>query len=228
MSNPAQTLPPAAPAAAAVTGPPVYAYANQRVVRPPLTKAQRNRAFLAGAVSNTLLTAGLTIVTLSALFAIYAALFAFAAELGDEQSAPTRSMFASVLRSLGLSPDQAWVVWVWFLVAMLIGAALACAGIWIGRLMLATTDIDRPWAVTWSASGILVGTGLLSSTVVSPAAVPFATILIAAFAANGVGGWGMGLVLALMIVAWIASVVIYAVAGSLAWWWMAHALRRSA
>ena len=227
MSNPAQTLPPAQPAPAPVTGPPVYAYANQRVVRPPLPKATRNRAFLAGAVSNTLLTAGLTIVLLSCLFAVYAAMFAFVAEVSESSSAPT-PLFDSVIRSLGLSPDQAWAVWVSFLVAALLGAALAAAGIWIGRVILRTTDIDRPWAVTWSASGILVGTGLLASTVVSPAAVPFATIVVAAFAANGIGGWGTGLVLALFIATWIASVVVYAVAGSLVWWWMAHALRRSA
>jgi hypothetical protein len=44
-----------------------FSYPNQRPIRPLLSREHRNRVFVAGALSNTVLTAGLTIVSLAGI-----------------------------------------------------------------------------------------------------------------------------------------------------------------
>lgn len=211
--------------------PPAFSYPNQRVVRPPLPRAQRNRAFLAGAVSNTVLTAGLAIVSFAGVVFAVLGFVSVVWELIPQSEADRYRPIDDILAALGLSPDESWVIWVALLVFMILGAAVSCAGIWIGKAILASSGVARPWGVTWSATGILLGIGVIVSTVISPLTAPLVSLVSGAIAASGVdtGGSGdMGLIVATSIVASVLSLVAYAAAGSLVWWWMAHALRRAA
>jgi hypothetical protein len=219
------------PAPAQIVGPPVYAYANQRVVRPPLSKVTRKRVWLAGALGNLVLSGGLLIVTLAGVLLLIALILAFVSALAA-QSAPTMvdTPFDHVVRAFGLDGGRTWILWTALIVALLVGLAVCAAGVWIGKAILSSGGVDRAWAVATSASGILVGVGLIFSTVASPLTAPLLTIIFsAAVASGGVAPedqQGILVVLVFSILITVLSVVAYAVAGSLVWWWMAHALRR--
>jgi fumarate reductase subunit D len=214
-----------------LTQPPGFSYPNERVVRPPLTRAHRNRAWLAGAVSNTVLTAGLTIVTLAGILFLIVVIMSLVQGIARQSDGYQVRPLDSVLEAVGLSPQHAWVAWLVLIVGMLLGAAVGWAGIWIGKAMIASVGVARPWAVTWSATGILVGIGLIASTVLSPLIAPLITIVVGAVLGSGsVSGEdasGIALTFAASILASIFSLLVYATAGSLVWWWMAHALRRA-
>ncbi|SMG14720.1 hypothetical protein [Agreia pratensis] len=211
--------------------PPAFAYPNQRVVRPPLPKAQRNRVFIAGAVSNTVLTAGLSIMSLAAiLFFIVASMWLIWEFLSPSLSGTYRPV-DEMLAAVGLAPEQGWVAVAVLMITMVVGLAVCWAGIWIGKAMIASVGVARPWAVAWSASGILLGTGLIMSSVLSPVAGPLMTVVFSASAlsgsGSGAGAESVGIVAAIAILGTLVSIVVYAAAGLLAWWWMAHALRRA-
>jgi hypothetical protein len=212
--------------------PPAFSYPNQRVVRPPLPRAQRTRVLIAGAVSNTVLSAGLTIVSLAGILFFIVAIMSFVQEIVRRSDESAVRPVDSILEAAGLSPDQAWVAWLVLVVAMLLGAAVSVAGIWIGKAMIAPVGVARPWAVAWSASGILVGTGLVASTVVSPLLAPLAAIgfgaILGSGSVSGEDASGLGITFAVSVIATLFSVLVYAAVGSLVWWWMAHALRRAA
>ncbi|WP_374946281.1 hypothetical protein [Agreia sp.] len=211
--------------------PPAFSYPNQRVIRPPLTRAHRSRALVAGAVSNVVLTAGLIIVSLAGILILIGAIMSLVQEIILRTDGSRVGPVDYVLDAVGLPSSDVWVAWVVLGVALIVGAAISWAGIWIGKAMIASVGVARPWAVTWSASGILIGLGVLASTVISPLAAPLATILFGAVLGSGsVSGEdasGIGVTLAVSILATLFSVVVYAAAGALVWWWMAHALRRS-
>jgi hypothetical protein len=212
--------------------PPAFSYPNQRVVRPQLPRAQRTRVLIAGAVSNTVLSAGLTIVSLAGILFFIVAIMSFVQEIVRRSDESAVRPVDSILEAAGLSPDQAWVAWLVLVVAMLLGAAVSVAGIWIGKAMIAPVGVARPWAVAWSASGILVGTGLVASTVVSPLLAPLAAIgfgaILGSGSVSGEDASGLGITFAVSVIATLFSVLVYAAVGSLVWWWMAHALRRAA
>lgn len=215
-----------------LTQPPAFSYPNQRVIRPPLPRAQRTRVFVAGAVSNVVLTAGLTIVSLAGILFLIVAIMSLVQGIIRQTEGYQVRPVDSVLEAVGLSSDQAWVAWLVLVVAMLLGAAVSWAGIWIGKAMIASAGVARPWAVAWSASGILIGVGLIMSTIISPLAGPLVSIVFGALVASGApvddGSAHVGIALAISIIATLLSIVVYAAAGSLVWWWMAHALRRAA
>lgn len=215
-----------------LTQPPAFSYPNQRVVRPPLPRAQRTRVFVAGAVSNLVLTAGLTIVSLAGILFLIVAIMSLVQGIIRQTEGYQVRPVDSVLEAVGLSPEQAWVAWLVLIVAMLLGAAVSWAGIWIGKAMIASAGVARPWAVAWSASGILIGVGLIMSTIISPLAGPLVSIVFGALVASGApvddGSAHMGIALVISIIATLLSIVVYAAVGSLVWWWMAHALRRAA
>lgn len=212
--------------------PPAFTYPNQRVIRPPLPRAQRNRVLVAGAVSNTVLTAGLTILTGASILFLIVAIFTFVwAILPASQRDGRYQPFDDMLAAVGLSPEQGWVAWVVLIGTMIVGAAVSWAGIWIGKSMIASAGVARPWAVAWSASGILVGIGFITSAVFSPMAGPLMAVVFGAVAASGTATGAdardMGLVVLFSLVATLFSLVVYAAAGLFVWWWMAHALRRA-
>lgn len=217
--------------------PPAFSYPNQRIVRPPLSKNERKRAFLAGAISNTVLSAGLGIVSSAAFVIAFGViwqlvLFFVKASTTAESSFESRGPVESFLDWLGYDPADAWILWVVIVVVLIAGAFVTWAGIWVGKAIFAESGAARPWGVTWSATGILLGLGLIMSTVVSPLAGPLFSIMFGAAAASGMptddGTASMGVILAVSIIGAILSLAFYAVAGSLVWWWMAHAMRRSA
>jgi hypothetical protein len=171
-------------------------------------------------------------VSLAGIFFFIVAIMSFVQEIVRRSDESAVRPVDSILGAAGLSPDQAGVAWLVLIVAMLLGAAVSVAGIWIGKAMIAPVGVARPWAVAWSASGILVGTGLVASTVVSPLLAPLAAIVFGAILGSGtVSGEdasGLGITFAVSIIATLFSVLVYAAVGSLVWWWMAHALRRAA
>jgi hypothetical protein len=116
-----------------LTQPPGFSYPNQRVLRPPLTRAHRNRVLLAGAVSNTVLTAGLTIVTLAGILFLIVAIMSLVQSIIRQSDGYQVRPVDSVLGAVGLSPESAWVAWLVLIVAMLLGAAVSWMGIWTAR-----------------------------------------------------------------------------------------------
>ena len=167
--------------------------------------------------------------TLSPLLVSFLAALQIASCANDSnptETPPTENPPAEIPQTEG------WIMWTGLVIALLLGVAVCVAGVWIGKAILSSAGVDRAWAVATSASGILVAVGFVFSTVMSPLTAPLMTIIFsAAFASGGVAPddqQGIGLVLVFSILITVASVVAYAVAGSLVWWWMAHALRRSA
>jgi hypothetical protein len=210
---------------------PGFSYQNPRVVRPPLSRSHRSRVFLAGAVSNTVLTMGLTIMLLAGMFLMIGALMAVIQGVERRERPDAYSPLDDILRALGLSPDQGWIACVVLIAVTIAGAGVSWAGIWIGKSIIARAGVARPWVVAWSASGILIGIGLIMTTVVSPVVGPLMAILVSAFALSGAtsdGAEGAGIALLMSILATVVSLVVYAAAGMLVWWWMAYALRRAA
>ncbi|KJC64016.1 hypothetical protein [Agreia bicolorata] len=217
--------------------PPAFSYPNQRVIRPPLPKTQRNRALFAGAVSNTVLSAGLGILSAAGLVIAFGLIWEFVLLLIRASGTSTSSFGDQrpvewVLERLGYDPSDAWIFWAVIVVLLIAGAFVSWAGIWIGKAIVAESGAARPWAVTWSATGILLGLGLIASTVVSPLAGPALSVVLGSAVASGAptedGSAGIGVALAASIIGAILSLAVYAIAGSLVWWWMAHALRRAA
>jgi hypothetical protein len=210
---------------------PGFSYQNPRVVRPPLQRAHRNRVFLAGAVSNTVLTMGLTIALLAGTFLAIGAIMAVVHGVERRERPNAYSPLDDILRALGLSPDRAWIVFVVLVAVAILGGAVSWAGIWIGKSMIASAGVARPWAVALSASGILVGVGVLMTSVVSPVAGPMLSVMFGAFALSSASSGGpeaAAVPLLVSILATVVSLVFYAAAGMLVWWWMAYALRRAA
>jgi hypothetical protein len=198
----------------------------------PLSREHRNRVFVAGAVSNTVLNVGLTIVSLAGILLLIGTAVSLVWAIIPESDIGEYRPIDEVLAAVGLSPDQAWVAWAVLVGTMILGAAVSGAGVWIGKDLIASAGVARPWAVSWSATGILLGLGIVASTVVSPVAGPVLTIIFGAVLGSGsVTGEDaseIGVVLAISIVATVLGLIIYAAIGSLVWWWMAHALRRAA
>jgi hypothetical protein len=202
-----------------------------------LSKNERTRAFLAGAISNTVFSAGLGIVSSAAFVIAFGVIWQFVlffvkASTTAESRFESRGPVESFLDWLGYDPADAWIFWVVIVVVLIAGAFVTWAGIWVGKAIFAESGAARPWGVTWSATGILLGLGLITSTVVSPFAGPLFSIMFGAAAASGMptddGTGSLGVILAVSIIGAILSLAFYAVAGSLVWWWMAHAMRRSA
>jgi hypothetical protein len=212
--------------------PPAFSYPNQPVIRPPLSRTQRNRAFIAGAVSNTVLTAGLTIVSLAGILFLIVGIVSLVWAIVPKSDLGDYRPLDEVLAAVGLAPEQGWIVWIVLIGTMILGAAVCAGGIWIGKDIAAAAGVARPWAVTWSATGILVGLGLIASTVISPVAGPLMLIVFGAVLGSGSvsadAASDVGLFFGISVLATILGFVVYAAAGSLVWWWMAHALRRAA
>jgi hypothetical protein len=211
---------------------PAFSYPNHRPIRAPLSRAHRNRVFVAGALSNTVLSIGLTIVSLAGILLFIVVLLAVVWAIIPRSNSSDDRPLDVILAAVGLSPDQAWVAVAVPLGTMILGALVSGAGIWIGKDLIASAGVARPWAVSWSATGILVGLGLVASTVISPVAAPLMTIVFGAVlgsgSVSGEDGSGVGVALAISIVATVLGLVFYAAVGSLVWWWMAHVMRRAA
>jgi hypothetical protein len=115
---------------------------------------------------------------------------------------------------------QAWVIPL--VIAGIVGAALWVLSLFISRRMLARAKHPSPWGVTWAGAGIAIAASWVVSWIawlplqIAGAVVPGAY--------NSFES-GLGLTIALSIVGMLINLVIAAVLGWLAWWWMAHTMR---
>ena len=206
-----------------------YGAVPARPPAPPLQPRQKRGAFVAGAVSLTLVNLGgsmlLAAIILGVILAFFSALLTAASRGADGVRIDPQAR--AVLDLLETVNAPAWL-----LGAGLLGLVILVLGVFTSFWILRAHDVVRPWAVTWSAIGIsipalaivssvlsvlgqVVGTLSLSSLFPAPgAAVPDATAV------------GLGTGIALVVVSLVVSLVVFAVVGALIWWWMAHALRR--
>lgn len=192
-------------------------YAPVASRRPPLTKRQKRGAAWGGIVGFNLLTLGFSLFLLPFVVALLWSAFAFL----------TTNLIKG-LNGSGKSPsiqDFGVDLGPWILpgvVVSLIGLALMAVAIVASRAILKGYGVTRPGGVTWAGAGIaIVGFWMLSWI---PALLVQAVS--GALSADQ-AGWAENLGISVITLALLALVG-NSVIGWLAWWWMAHALRRDA
>ncbi|MFD3443626.1 hypothetical protein ACFDTO_03375 [Microbacteriaceae bacterium 4G12] len=123
---------------------------------------------------------------------------------------------------------------VWLAGAGLLGLVILVLGIFTSFWILRAHNVVRPWAVTWSSVGISIPALVIVSSVLSVLGQVVGTLSLSSlFPAPGAtvpdaSAVGFGTGIALVVVSFVVSLVVFAVVGALIWWWMAHALRRPA
>ncbi len=199
---------------------PVYPMAP-RVVRPPLDGRAKRGAAIAGAVGFVLLTVGWSLVAipivLGVLFAVFVALFAAIAGAagsgGDDGSRGAVRQFLDGV-DVGRYVSPLLVV-----IVILVGLVLMAAAILISGRVLRAHAVNRPWAVTWAASGIAIVASWIVSSVGSALLQAVLVPITANYQTVDAGLWIAAGVYA------VIALVVTAVIGWLSWWWMAHAMR---
>lgn len=206
MTVPAQPAAPSAPYA-----PPV------RYVKPPLTARAKRGATIAGIVGFLMLTAGWTLGVLTLAVAVIALVgMTILSQITDADISGADSfkqMFEGLNASAFVLP---------LILVAIFGLLLMVGGLFVSAGILKSHGVTRPWAVTWAGFGIAVvaswvATGILNLiiSVISALFQDSSNTFDTAF-------WvGAGATV-------ILSIVVNAVIGWLAWWWMAHALRPAA
>lgn len=196
---------------------PAAGYAPVAPRRPPLTKRQRLGAAWGGIVGFNLLTLGFSIFVLPLVAALFWSAFAFITTnlvrgLNGSGKGPSIQDFG-----VDLGP---WIVP--GVVVSVIGLALMAVAIVVSLAILKRHGVNRPGGVTWAGAGIaIVGFWLLSW-------IP-ALLVQAVSGALSAGQVGWGQNLGISVTALVSSTLVgNSVIGWLAWWWMAHALRRDA
>lgn len=187
--------------------------------RAPLGRRERRGAFWAGAVGFNLLTLGFTLVVVPIVVAAFGAflalLFGEISRSSDELSTgylAVRGVFASldfgILGIIGIA-------------VVVIGLAIMAAALFVSSGILRSHGIARAWPVTWAAAGIAIVAYWL---------VGWITAVLPQFLSTALSSGGLDETTTFVstgIVALVLAIVVNAVIGWLAWWWMAHALRRS-
>ena len=178
--------------------------------RLPLTSREKIGAGIAGAVGFLLLTLGWALFSLPIAIVVVGAVCAL--------------IFAGIQRAAG---DQgpigvlqgfdpaAWILPL--LLSGLVGLVLIVASVFVSRVILRANGVSKPWVVTFAGAGIAIVASWIVSAIL---AIPVQ--LVGAFSSDGVTSAPP---LALGIVALVFGVVVTAVIGWLAWWWMAHLTR---
>jgi hypothetical protein len=197
--------------------PVVAGYATAGLRRPPLTRRQKAGASWGGIVGFNLLTLGFSLFLLPLFAAVFWSIFVFfvanlSKSLNGSGKAPSLGDFGV---DFGL----------WVIPGVLVsvaGLALMAVAVLVSRAILKRHGVNRPGPVTWAGAGIaIVGFWFLS----------WIPALLVQAVSRGLSsaevGWGENLgisAVALVLVTLVGNSVI----GWLAWWWMAHALRRDA
>lgn len=205
-----------APATTATPEPGHVPGAYSPVPRPGLSPREKTGAFWAGAVGFNLLTLGFSLVLLPLAAALFWSIFVFF--ITNVSKSLNGSGLGPSLQDFGfdLSP---WIVP--GIAVAVIGVALMAVAIIASRAILKGHGVHRPSGVTWAGAGIaIVGFWLLCWI---PALIAQLT---SSAMSSADAGWDANLGFSGAALA-LSAVVINTVVGWLAWWWMAHALRRT-
>lgn len=197
------------------TPPPAY----PAVKKPPLSPELKRTASVAGAVSFTVMSIGWGLFSTAVGIGLFASLFTWVLSRVGASGDLDADYFRLMDFIDNINP-QAWVIPL--VIAGIVGAALWVLSLFISRRMLARAKHPSPWGVTWAGAGVAIAASWVVSWV---AWLPLQ--IASAIAPNAYDSFesGLGLTIALGIVGMLLNLVIAAVLGWLAWWWMAHAMR---
>ncbi|MEX1078458.1 MAG: hypothetical protein WED09_05055 [Homoserinimonas sp.] len=191
--------------------------------KPPLSRELKRAAFIAGAVSFTVMTIGWGLFSTAAGIGLFAGFFAWVLGLISASGEGRDADFFRLMELIDTINPAAWVIPL--VIAGVVGAALWACSLYISRGILARAKHPSPWAVTWAGAGIAVAASWFVSWI-AWLPMQFGSV-IAADAFTTVEG-GLAITIALVIVSLLLNVVIAAAVGLFAWWWMAHAMRPAA
>ena len=187
--------------------------------RAPLTAREKKGAFWAGAVGFNLLALGFTLVIVPVVVAAFGAFFAYVlgqAARETEQLSTGYHVVSGLLRA-----NDIGVVALIGLGIVVIGLGIMVAALFVSAGILRSHGTARAWPVTWTAAGIAIVAYWL---------VGWITAVLPQLLSTALSSGGLDETTTFVstgIVALVLAIVVNAVIGWLAWWWMAHALRRS-
>lgn len=182
--------------------------------RPPLTRAQRTRALVAGAVGFSVFSWGLALLAFSTIATVLVAIFSFVVGLA-RQGPVDRGTLRFVQWFEGI--DGSIVGWV-IVGGFLLASILLIVGFFVSQGILRGGRVNRPTAVTWSSIGI----ALVAGSIVGSLGGLFGSMF----------GWvawvDPGVAIAVTTLSGLLSLAVTAAVGAFTWWWMAHVFRASA
>lgn len=185
--------------------------------RPPLAARQKRGAAWAGIVGFNLLSFGYTMVVIPIVVGLFGAFLGFILHQMARSSSgsdPGFREFQNFFTALDLG--------VWLIpgiIVSVVGIIVMVVALLLSSVILKGHAVNRVWAVTWAGAGVAIVAfwfvnwfpGLLAQV---------------AFGALGVGDFGIWarVGIAASIYA-LLGIIVNAVVGWLAWWWMAYAFR---
>lgn len=184
--------------------------------RPPLPRAHRRAAFIAGPISLVITNIGLLtlVLPLAIWYAIVVLKNLFVGLVGLTGGEKAAADVNETSKAISVSGLEGFGI-----VMVIVGALLAVAGIAVSVRILSKAGVHRPWSVTFSA----VGASVLILTVLMMAVWAIGGLL---FSVNtqSVGELVSNAVLAFAAYG-LLNVALAAAIGGLVWWWMAHLFR---
>jgi hypothetical protein len=183
--------------------------------KPPLPRRARNGAWIAGAVSFSLLSLGWTLLFGAILLALIGGIFLWVAQLirrGGPNDAGDEA-FLDFLSSFDVGAAVPFLV-----IAGVVGLALMVLAPFLSRWILGAHQVTQPWAVTGAASGVAIVAGWIVGGVLGAVAQ-----VVTSFAALAPDPIGTGIAWA--SVSGLLAIVVTAAIGLFSWWWMAHLMR---
>lgn len=179
--------------------------------RPPLTPRARRGAWIAGAVSFSVLSLGWTLLSGAVMVALVGGMILGIAQLIGRGGAGEAG-FREFLGSFDLGQ-----VGIWLVVGGVVGLALMAAALFVSRGILGAHGVNQPWGVTWAGTGIaVVGSWLIGT-------VGGFVVQVASWLTSDVDLSGFAVAAAAILIP--IAVLGTAAIGWFSWWWMAHVLR---
>jgi quinol-cytochrome oxidoreductase complex cytochrome b subunit len=186
--------------------------------RPPLTRRQKNGAAIAGAVGFAVLNIGLFpagVLLVLGVFSsgaiLFESFFSDTVKPGDVGGLITQVIAGEFHVSDASVPSI-------IVISCIVGAILVIGSIVVSIQVLRRHGVAHPAGVTWA--GIAIA-GVVHQEIVDIA------LFIGAASSTAVGGPEFSS-LGFAVVSFAAVVILDALLGWLAWWWMAHAMRSRA
>jgi len=186
--------------------------------RPPLTAQAKSGARWAGILGFNLLSLGWFLFIVPVALSLFAAFFVFIiGQIGRSSASDNEGyhQLNSFIESINVN------VWVLPLILVsVVGIVLWALAILVSGRILKSHAVDRPWGVTWAATGVAI----VASWFLGWIGGLFVQIVTAVTGAADAPAW-VGIVVG-GAVGFVVAIVVNSVIGWLAWWWMAHAMRR--
>jgi hypothetical protein len=191
--------------------------------KPPLTPELKRAASVAGAVSFTVMSIGWGLLSIAVGIGLFSALFAWVLGVVSASGGQRDADYSRLMDFIETINPAAWVIPL--VIAAIVGAGLWVLSLFISHRMLARAKHPSPWGVTWAGAGIAIAASWFVSWI---AWLPLQIAGAVTPDAYDSFESGLGITVALGIVALLINLVVDAVLGWLAWWWMAHAMRPAA